>query len=68
MPVYDTCLSDNDLPALELLPKYLGEVHSGSFVVMGYAVSNYVSKGESYMSCSVLWVMMCGQCGVPVQG
>lgn len=70
MPVYDARFTivnfDSDLPALEQrLPKFTGEVPSGSFVVVGYSVSDYVSKGETHVSFSVLWVMVCG---VPIQG
>ncbi|KAJ7740542.1 hypothetical protein B0H16DRAFT_1464780 [Mycena metata] len=70
VPVYDCTKRDLDLDeelvALESLPRWRGEVPVGSFVVVGYSASTYpATVGGSgpkvaHLSCNLLWVIVCG--------
>ncbi|KAJ7912586.1 hypothetical protein B0H13DRAFT_2327305 [Mycena leptocephala] len=70
VPVYDARNKDidfeEDLPNLDDLPRWKGEVPIGSFVVVGYTVNTYQSSRvrngpkEEHVSCNLMWIVVCG--------
>ncbi|KAJ7915335.1 hypothetical protein B0H13DRAFT_2455861 [Mycena leptocephala] len=71
VPVYDARKTvidfATDLERLDrVLPTYIGEIPTGSFVVVGYTVSSYkavLSSGGDrvpHLGCNIVWAIVCG--------